>query len=386
MHCDGDNVDFFKRFLSYDRRPEEMKKVNLVDFDRLLAQIAPENPSGEKDLEYDPAFVELEKKIGGISEVEIGGKIVQDAQAPNWHEIQDDAVELLARTHDLRVAVSLTRALLNTEGLIGLGAGLSLLQGLIERYWETLYPRLAPEDNHDPTQRINILMTLCDREAMISPLLGVTLCLSPAMGSYTLRDIQKATGKLAVSDKNDKPAPLLAAIEAAFKDCDLKLLQAEREAVGESLLRLSILENLLKEKVGPSIAPRFDDLRHVLNETDRALEKQIAKHPSSTPSAPKKKIEPQVSPLTSKGPFGQTASSQKVNPMDTINSRQDVTRILDQICLYYEKNEPASPVPLLLKRAARLVDKDFFEIIQDVAPESVDQIQKLIGGAKDKVS
>jgi type VI secretion system protein ImpA len=72
--------------------------------------------------------------------------------------------------------------------------------------------------------------------------------------------------------------------------------------------------------------------------------------------------------------------------MDTINSRQDVTRILDQICLYYEKNEPASPVPLLLKRAARLVDKDFFEIIQDVAPESVDQIQKLIGGAKDKVS
>ena len=70
--------------------------------------------------------------------------------------------------------------------------------------------------------------------------------------------------------------------------------------------------------------------------------------------------------------------------MDTINSRQDVIRLLEQICLYYEKNEPASPVPLLLKRAARLVEKNFFEIIQDVAPESVAQIQKLIGVAKEK--
>ena len=69
--------------------------------------------------------------------------------------------------------------------------------------------------------------------------------------------------------------------------------------------------------------------------------------------------------------------------MDIIKNRQDVTRVLDQICLYYEKNEPASPVPLLLKRAARLVEKNFFEIIQDVAPESVAQIQKLIGEAKD---
>ena len=66
-----------------------------------------------------------------------------------------------------------------------------------------------------------------------------------------------------------------------------------------------------------------------------------------------------------------------------ISSRQDVIRLLDQICVYYDQNEPASPVPLLLKRAKRLVEKNFFEIMQDVAPESVAQIQKLIGGAKE---
>ena len=48
----------------------------------------------------------------------------------------------------------------------------------------------------------------------------------------------------------------------------------------------------------------------------------------------------------------------------------------------YEQYEPASPVPLLLKRAMGLVEKDFLTIMEDLAPESVSQI-KLIGGIKD---
>jgi type VI secretion system protein ImpA len=382
----GGNVDFFKKLLSSGRPPEEEQRVSLIDIDRLLAQIGPENPSGEKDLEYDPAFMNLEERIKGTPEVEIGGKILQEAKAPNWREIQEDAAELLTRTHDLRVAVSLTRALLNTEGLIGLSVGLNLLQGLVERFWDTLYPRLLPEENHNPTQRINILMTLCDRDAVISPMLGATLCISPTMGCYTLRDIQKATGKLAISNVDNKPAPPPAAIEAAFKDCDVHALRANKEAVGESLLHLSNLENLLKEKVGSGREPHFDDLRLLLNEMHDVLERWIPKHESLPLSAQRKKKEPQPSAVNGKTSPAPTASSQKVNSMDTINSRQDVTRLLDQICLYYEKNEPASPVPLLLKRAARLVEKNFFEIIQDVAPESAAQIQKLIGGAKEKGS
>jgi type VI secretion system protein ImpA len=379
-------VDFFKRLLSSGRRPGEIQKVTLIDIDRLLDPIAPENPSGEKDLEYDPAFIKLEEKIKGTPEVEIGGKIVQEAKAPNWHEIQEDAAELLTRTHDLRIAVSLTRALLNTEGVIGLSVGLNLLHRLIEHFWDTLYPRLSPEDNHNPTQRINILMTICDREAMIGPLLGATLCISPTMGCCTLRDIQKVTGKLSLSNKNEKPAPALAAIEAIFNDCDVNALQTDREAVGESLIRVGSLESLLEEKVGSGLAPHFDELHQVLNEMDSVLNREIAKHTSSARSAPGKKAEPQLSAVTSKTQLAPTASSQGIIPMDTINSRQDVTRVLDQICLYYERNEPASPVPLLLKRAARLVEKNFFEIIQDMVPESVTQIQKLIGGDKEKGS
>jgi type VI secretion system protein ImpA len=65
--------------------------------------------------------------------------------------------------------------------------------------------------------------------------------------------------------------------------------------------------------------------------------------------------------------------------LGVIHSRKDVIRTLEHICTYYKQHEPASPVPLLLKRAIRLVDKSFIEIIQDLAPESFDQIQRLRG-------
>jgi type VI secretion system protein ImpA len=60
--------------------------------------------------------------------------------------------------------------------------------------------------------------------------------------------------------------------------------------------------------------------------------------------------------------------------------------MLDQICVFYDQNEPASPVPLLLRRAKQLVEKNFLEIIKDVAPESVAQIEKLIGVTKEEES
>ena len=389
MHDEVAGVDFFKKFFNLGRRTGTIQKAIIVDIDPLLTSVTPEHPSGEKDLEYDPEFIKLEEKLGGTPEKEIGGKIVQEAKGPNWNEIQQEATDLLTRTHDLRVAIAFTRALLNTEGLIGLGVGLSLLNCLIERFWDTLYPRLPPEDDYDPTQRINILMTLCDREAILEPLRGAVLCISPTRGRCTLRDIQKATSKLPASS-------VQASMEAVFADCDLDALQANREVAEESLLRLNSLEEILgnkirekvrtdrSEKVGTDHAPHFEELRQVLSEIENVLGRQISQHASSALSAPPNKIEAPSSEANSTAPSISSASIQREDSMDTINSRQDVTRILEQICRYYEKNEPASPVPLLLKRAARLVDKNFFEIIQDMAPESVTQIQKLIDGSKEK--
>jgi type VI secretion system protein ImpA len=66
-----------------------------------------------------------------------------------------------------------------------------------------------------------------------------------------------------------------------------------------------------------------------------------------------------------------------------ITSRDDVVRVLDKVCEYYERNEPSSPVPVLLRRARRLVPKDFMEILRDLVPDGVAQAENIRGADSD---
>ena len=53
--------------------------------------------------------------------------------------------------------------------------------------------------------------------------------------------------------------------------------------------------------------------------------------------------------------------------------------MLDKICQYYARSEPSSPVPYLMKRARRLAEKNFMEIIGDLNPDALEQINKITG-------
>jgi type VI secretion system protein ImpA len=64
-----------------------------------------------------------------------------------------------------------------------------------------------------------------------------------------------------------------------------------------------------------------------------------------------------------------------------ITSNHDVLRALDMIINHYEQKEPSSPVPLLIKRAKRLVGRSFVDIIRDLSPDAMSQVQLVSGEA-----
>jgi type VI secretion system protein ImpA len=66
-------------------------------------------------------------------------------------------------------------------------------------------------------------------------------------------------------------------------------------------------------------------------------------------------------------------------PSGQISSREDVVRAIDRICDYYSRNEPSSPVPLLLLRARRLATGSFVDIVRDLAPDALAEIEKVCG-------
>ncbi len=351
-----------------------------IDIESLLKDVAPDAPSGESDLSSEPAFIDLEIKIEGTPEREFGGKIVQEAKDPNWQDVQKAALELSTRTHDLRVAVYLTRALLHTDGFDGLASGLALLHGLIGRYWDSLYPQLDPDDNNDPIQRINILASLSEGEDILVPLKKTELCGSKRLGRFCFRDMLIAVGKISAT-KNDKtPPPGMVEIEAAFKDTDFETIAAKQTAIKAARENLDKLKAELDRKVGESHSgsmPDFKSLSEVLTEMDAVMEKQLQDRkprPSSNPDSAAA-MDEKDNVLSAGSPATPQAS-----PVSGINNRQDVIRLLDNICKYYEHCEPGSPVPLLLKRARQLVEKNFIEIIQDLAPDSAGKIKSLIAG------
>lgn len=240
-----------------------------LDIEAFLTEISPDAPCGE-DLQYDNAFIALENKAKGTPEQQIGDRI-EPAQPPNWKEVRQDALELLERTRDLQVILYLIQALIHTDGPNGLRDGLALLEGVVTKFWPHVYPLLDPDDDNDPTQRVNILMGLCDFETILRPVALVPLVESRALGRFSLRDVQIASGKLPPPSSDESTAPDLATIKAAFMDADPDTLESTRQAIASSLGSLSAIETFVTDQVGVGAAPNFAPLRTLLKEVQQAL-------------------------------------------------------------------------------------------------------------------
>jgi len=146
----------------------------MISFDeeQVLKECSTENPCGD-NLEYSWEFLELERCAKYIPEQGFGESVIEES-VPNWREVEKFSSQLLKKTKDLRIAVLLAQASLNNGGFVGFANGLSIIDKLLSRYWDCVHPQLDPEDNKDPTQRINTVAALADlytvRNARRTPL------------------------------------------------------------------------------------------------------------------------------------------------------------------------------------------------------------------------
>jgi type VI secretion system protein ImpA len=334
----------------------------VIDPDQFITALEPANPSGP-NLEYDPDFQALERAQQGRPE-QVMGDTVKPAEDPDWGDVRERAEALLKRSRDLRVGVALSIALVRTEGLTGLAAGLTILKGLLEGQWDTVHPQLDADDDNDPTFRVNSLMALSAPDGLLKALRETPVVHSKTLGRFSLRDIRIASGKLPAPAGMAAP-PQQSQIDAAFLDADVTSLKTAAEAVAAAGDQIAAVDRILVDKVGAR-APELKPLVLDLSELKRLLgEKLIARGAGGAESA------------AGSGPAATTLGSGEVG------SREDVVRQLDRLCEYYRRFEPSSPIPLLLQRAKRLVAKDFMEIIRDMTPAGVAEAE-LLGGVEKK--
>ncbi|MCA9132276.1 MAG: type VI secretion system protein TssA [Planctomycetales bacterium] len=367
------------------------------EIEKLLEPISPESPCG-LDLEYDAQFGELERAAQEKAEQQFGSTIV-GAETADWKAVRKHALGLLERTKDMRVVIYLARSSLNLEGLPGFQSALQLLRGYVENFWDSVHPELDHDDNDDPTYRTNTLITLCDEQTTLRELREAPLVSSRALGQFSLRDIEHAreasepaeassASSGAWADESSEggadsadSGPTMATIEAAFTDASIEELQATEAAARLSAEHVAVIEQLVTEHVGVSQAVSLSAAQQILQEMSTIVEAQLQRRGiyTNAPEAADEAGEGEVAASGSEGSAGDAvvgsggAASASANGQ--INSRDDVVRMLDRICEFYQRHEPSSPVPMLIRRARRLATMDFLQILRDLAPDGVPQAE-----------
>ncbi|WP_291730264.1 type VI secretion system protein TssA [Leisingera sp. F5] len=345
----------------------------------LLQSKGGDAPSGE-NLEYDPAFTEMELAAQPGEESVVGNETIE-ATDPDYREVQKKALEVLERSHDLRAAVFLGDALLHSEGLTGFADVTAYVRGCLEEFWESCHPELD-EDDGDPTMRINAVQDLCgqpDGMAGASPLYRslrrAPLSESRGFGRFCLRDIEIAEGVMTAPESMEH-IPDTATIGAAFQDSDEDIVAERLAAIEAAEENVRAISAVFDEQT-PGQGPDLSGLIKLLQQ----IAKRIRDYGNiSTGSEAADEEAAEDGAAEDGGADAPTAGGRAApGAPGVINSPADVSNALDRIIGYYRRAEPSSPLPILLHRAKKLVGADFLTIMNDMAPQGVENVH-LIGG------
>jgi type VI secretion system protein ImpA len=330
----------------------------------LLEPISADQPCGE-NLEDTPLLASFDAfRLFGQStslDVRVPDEYGKVSPPPDWGVIREQSLEALAKSKDLRLLAHLGTAFLRTDGLAAFSETLKVASHWLQAYWPQTYPLI----DEDAMLRRNALNCFADPMAVIDAMRRLPLVASRQHGTFTLRDIDIATGQMQPSDGESRPEENR--IAAAFAEMPLENLQRLQESAGGAIDALKAIEKAMISEGGTEAVPEFDPLKTLFAKIDRVLRSHLA---TRTESAAERETDTGGTVAGSAGP---------AMAVGAVKSRQDAVRALDAVAEFFRKNEPSSPVPMIIDRAKRLVSKSFLEVLADIAPDAVGQARSAGG-------
>ena len=335
----------------------------MVDFESFAEPIEGKFPCGP-DCEYDNDFLALSQAVVGKLEQQFGDTVIP-AVAPDWRQVDTLAQSLLGRTKDLRVVAWLTLANTQLNGLKAFAGGLKLMVTLCERYWDEVHPRIEVDGDADPYLRINAISAFTGgsefsgEDQLLQALRGALLTKAPVVLTYRALELS--------FNKAPEAAFTLAQVETIIKDAvaagntDIALVQDAWQSY-QSLCKL------VDERVTTGDAPDMERLGTVLKPVAQGIERILSSaRPADAETATEEMIDAGTGGVGRAGISGQ------------VNTREDARRALDRVCEYLERHEPSNPASLFARRAQRMLDMNFLDIMRELSPDSINQLQTLTG-------
>ena len=324
-----------------------------IDWDSPISADLPAGP----DMQYSPEFAELEAATTETPEQQYGSVVIP-AKPPEWQHVLELATELSKKTQDLRILLQVGRALTRLHGLPGLKAALDVLNSLLKHRWEYVHPQLVIDGAEDPQVRFGVLSEFANADGLAGDVRQATALNTP-LGDFTVRDLERIAEQGNVD---------LNGVEISREQLDQMvrdLVESQAAALklpGQLVQLLGEIRQGIQAYSGVEFTP---DLKLLV----RPLERVSGLFQETT-------VQPESPAATSEPP---APGTDVLSTPGALNSRAAVIKAMDAICAYLERNEPTSPVPLLIRRARRLMDMSFLDIVKDMSPDGVNQVMFLVG-------
>ena len=352
----------------------------VVDLDQLLAPVSEGSPSGES-LRWDPLYDEIKeaRREGDKDALGVDGPV----QA-NWALVSNKASAALAqRSKDLMLAGYLLEALVQLHGFAGLRDGLRVIDGLLEKFWDGMYPQIDGDDL-EPRAAPVVWFTEADRGARL-PNRVREIAIIPSANdgpvfSWSFWKSRYAPPKSDSEDESDFARRRTDAeerakvFESAAAATPLAHFSTLRDDIQECQAEVSRLERLLDERFGRS-APGTSALKQSLEECF-TLATRIFKDKGGL-------LGPQAEDGAGEHGEQPTGDSAETRGSITgpVRSRSDALRRLAEVAVYFRQTEPHSPVSYLVERASVWAKMSFEELLTELVKDSGtrEQIGELLG-------
>lgn len=309
---------------------------------------------------------------------------------PEWRTILEVSPRILrTQAKDLEVTAWFIEALLRAEGYAGLRDGFALARGLVERFWDNLYP--APDEDGIAT-RVGPLTGLNGESAdgtLIQPVRKVPLTLGDI--PYSLWQYEQAIELAKITDdarrqaRIDNGAVTWEQFEQSVRETPASEFKTLLEDIQGAIDEFEALGKILYDKAGYD-APPAGNIRNVLtaalDAVNYAARDRLATLGGDEPAAAETSSASTDAVAT--GASGAVAAAgAKVQASGAVTTREEAFKVLLQVADFFRKTEPHSPISYTLEEVVRRGRMSLQELLQELITDEETRRQFFIAsGAK----
>jgi type VI secretion system protein ImpA len=362
-----------------------MATADVIQLEVLLAPIPGDKPTGiDLRVDADPTSDYYKLKDARFAarakerETDTGTEVGDLAE---WRVILELAPKVLtAQSKDLEVAAWLVEALLRRHNFAGLRDGFRLLRGLVEKYWDGLYP---PPDEDGVLAKVAPLSALNGEDGdgtLIQPIRKVYLTEGRDPGPFAAWHYEQAQKLATITDEKQKAwhnkagTATMDQIEASRRATTPKFFLETVDDLGQCQAEFASLSAALDKACGKD-SPPTSNIRNTLEATmsvAQALGQDAiaaAKAAAAVAAAGDGAAEAEAG--DGAAPAGARPAGPPGLMLGPIRTREDAFGAMLQVGEFFRKTEPHSLVPYvveeLVRRGRMALPELLGELIKDAA-------------------